>query len=74
MGIGMVEAVVAQGHKGVTVTRRLWIRCPLKEIKYLFKFIFLFLRSGVETKSGIEFRHSTRNVSKIRRQMGNSAV
>ena len=38
------RAVVAQGHKGVTVTRRLWVRFPLEEINYYF-FIFSFLRS-----------------------------
>ena len=43
-------AVVAQEHKGVTVTRGLWVRFPLEEIKYLFKFIFPFLRSGDEAK------------------------
>ena len=29
-------------------------------MKYLFTFLFLFLRSGVEAMHGIEFRHSTR--------------
>ena len=42
------EVVVGQGHKGVTVTRRLWVRSHLGKIKCLFKFIFPFLRSGVE--------------------------
>ena len=28
----------------------LWVRSPLEEIKYLFKFIFSYLRSGVEAK------------------------
>ena len=58
------EAVVAQGHKGVSVTLRLWVRSPLEEIKYVFKFIFRFLRSGVEARSGVEFRHSARNAFK----------
>ena len=44
----------------------LWVRSPLEEVKYLFKFIFPFLRSGVETKRGVEFCHSTRNASRIR--------
>ena len=35
----LIKAVVAQGHKGVTVTR-LWVRSPLEDMKYLFKFIF----------------------------------
>ena len=34
---------------------RLWVRFSTDEIKYL---IFLFLRSGVEAKHGVEFRHS----------------
>ena len=34
----------------------LWVRSPLEEIKYTFKFIFSFLRSGVEAKRGVEFR------------------
>ena len=53
------DAVEAQGHKGVTVTLRLWVRSLLEEMKYLFKFIFL--RFGVEAKRGIEFLHSKRN-------------
>ena len=36
-----------------------------REMKDLFKFIFSFLPSGVEAKSGFELRHSTRNASKI---------
>ena len=50
---------------------RLWVRFPLDEMKHLFKFIFSFLRSGVEAKRGIEFRHSTRNAPRIRRKMVN---
>ena len=63
--------IVAQRHKVVTVTRRLWVRSPLEEKKYLFKCIFPFLRSGVETRTGVEFRHSTRNAFKIRHKVGN---
>ena len=49
----------------------LWVQSPLEEIKYLFTFIFsFFLRSGVEAKRGIEFRHSTRNASRNRRKVG----
>ena len=40
-------------------------------MKYILKFIFPFLRSGVEAKRGVEFYHSTRNVSKIRQKVGN---
>ena len=56
---------MAQRHKVVTVTRRLWVRSPLEEKKYLFKCIFPFLRSGVAAKRGVEFRHSTRHASEI---------
>ena len=42
----------------------LWVRSPLEEIKYIFTFIFSFLRSGVQTKRGAGFRHLTRNVSR----------
>ena len=43
----------------------------LEKIKYLFTFIFSFLRSGVEAKRGVEFRHSTRNASRTRLKVGN---
>ena len=36
----------------------LWVRSPLEEVKYLFKIIFSFIRSGVEVKCGVEFCHS----------------
>ena len=32
----------------------MWVRSPLEVVKYLFKVIFPFLRSGVETKRGDE--------------------
>ena len=43
---------------------------PLEEnaifnIKY-----FYFLRFGVEAKHGVEFRHSTHNVCRVRRKVG----
>ena len=41
------------------------------EMKYLLKFIFPFLCSGVEDKRGVEFCHSTRNASRIRQNVGN---
>ena len=43
---------------------------PFEEMKYLFKFIFSFLRSGVETKRRVEFRHSTHNASRIHQKVG----
>ena len=48
----------------------MWVRSSLEETKYLFKFIFPFLRSGVEAKRGVEFCHSTRNPYRIRRKVG----
>ena len=60
------------GAQSVTVkTDWSWFRSPLEEIKYLFNFIFLFLRSDVEAKRGVEFCHSARNSSRIRRKVGN---
>ena len=49
----------------------LWVRSPLEEMKYLLKFIFTFLRSGVEAKRGIELCHLTRNASRMRQKVGN---
>ena len=42
----------------------LWVRSPLEEMKFLLKFIFPFLRSGIEAKRGVDFYHSTRNTSR----------
>ena len=47
------------------------VRFPLEEMKYL---IFSFLCSGVKAKRGVDLCHSTRNVSRIRRKMGNKSV
>ena len=64
--------VVAQGHKlGWVTVNATGCGFPLEEMKYLFKFIFSYLRSGVEAKRGVEFRHSPRIASKIRQQVGN---
>ena len=43
-------------------------------MKYLLKFIFSFLRSGVEAKRGVEFCHSTRNASRIRQEVGTECL
>ena len=45
---------------------RLCVPFPLAEMKHL---IFSIHRSGVEAKRGVEFRHSIRNASRIRRKM-----
>ena len=50
---------------------RLWVRFPLEKKKYL---IFSFTRSGNEANRGNEFRHSTRNPSRIPRKVGNCRV
>ena len=39
-------------------TNWLLVRSPLEEMKYLLKFIFPFLHSGVEYKRGVEFCQS----------------
>ena len=49
----------------------MWVRFPLEEMKYLLKFIFPFLRSGVEVERGVDFCHSTRNAFRIRQKVGN---
>ena len=49
----------------------LWVRSQLEEMKYLFTFIFSFLRSGVEAKRDVELRHSTRNASRFQRKVRN---
>ena len=43
-------------------------------MKYLLKFIFSFLRSGVKVKRGVEFCHLTRNASRVRQKVGNGSV
>ena len=56
------------------ITDWLWVLFPLEEMKYLLKFIFPFLRSGVEAKCGVEFCHSTRNASRMRQKVGNGVT
>ena len=58
------EVVVAHGHNGVTVMRRLRARSPLGGMNdYLF--IFSLLRSGTKIKS------PALSSQKIRRKVGN---
>ena len=59
------------GTKCDCKTDWLWVWSPLEETKYLLKFIFPFLRSGVDAKRGVEFCHSTRNASIIWQKVGN---
>ena len=59
------------GTKCGCKTDWLWVRSPLEEMKYLLKFIFPFLRSGVEAKRGVKLCHLTRNASRIRLKVGN---
>ena len=49
----------------------LLVRSPLGDMKYLFKFIFPFHRSGDKVKQGVDFSHSIRNASRILRKLGN---
>ena len=45
---------------------RLWVRLSFGEMKYL---IFVCLRSGIEAKGGVEFRHISRNESRNQRKV-----
>ena len=49
----------------------LWVRFPFEDINYL---ILSFSRCGNEVNRGVEFRHSTRNASRIRRKVGDTAI
>ena len=51
------EASRGAGAQSVTVNR-LIVGSPLDEMKYLLKFIFPFLRSGVGAKRGVFDPHS----------------
>ena len=46
----------------------LWVRSPLEEMKYLFKFVFPFLRPGAEGKRGVELRHLTQEIGYIAKE------
>ena len=48
----------------------LYVRSLLEEVKYLFKYMFSFLRSGVEAKHDVELA-STANATRIWQKMGN---
>ena len=56
-----MESEISRGAaaQSGTVKPTGWVRSPLEEIKYLFKFIYPFLRSGVEIIRIVEFCHST---------------
>ena len=62
----MISLKASRGAKCECKPDWLWVRSPLEERKYLFKFIYSFLCSSVEAKRGIEFRRLTRNASRIR--------
>ena len=60
---------VAQGHKGVSETRQLWVRSPLKGINYYF-LIFLFSSLWHEGKSSALSSATSHVMSrKIRRKV-----
>ena len=63
-----MKPAVAQGHKCVTVDA-----LHTRKLNIYLNLYFHFLRSGVEAKSSVEFRHSTRNITRIWQKMGNSA-
>ena len=50
---------------------RLWVRFALEHMIFL---IFSFLPSGIQTKLGVEFRHSSRNSSRIHRRSEEKSV
>ena len=59
-----------EGSSGAGAKRdELWLRFPIEEIFNIFIF---WLCCGV--KSGVKFRHSSHNTSKIRRKMGGRNV
>ena len=69
VGTSIIEASRGAVTQSVTVTLT---GCGFDpHTKYLFTFIFSFLRFGIEAKRGVEFRHSTRNASRIRQKVGN---
>ena len=45
-----------RGLEGDRKRDSLWIRSPLEEMKYLFKFKFSFIRFGIEAKRRVEIR------------------
>ena len=62
-----IRLVMAQGaHVCDCKSDWLWMRSPLEEMKYLLKFIFSFLHSGVNAKRDVQFSHLTRNASEVR--------
>ena len=69
----ITEASRGSGAQSVTVKSTVSIPTRVKT-KYIFTFIFSFIRSGVEAKRGVEYRHSTRNASRTRRKVGKRRV
>ena len=67
----IIEAIVAHGHRGVTVKRRLWARSPFEEVKYLFKFNFHFF--GLVSRQSAALSSATQYAMhrKIRRKVEN---
>ena len=54
----LTEASRGAGAQSVTA-KLTGCGVDLEEMKYILKFIFLFRRSGVEAKHGVELCHST---------------
>ena len=67
-----VETSGGAGAQSVTVyVTGCGLDSALEKMKYLLKFIFSSLWWLVTAKRGVEFRHSTRDVSRILRKLGN---
>ena len=65
------EAVVARGHKGVTVTLQLWVRSPLEGMHNYF--INIFITSLWHQNESLALNSSTQHAMawKIPRKVGN---
>ena len=65
---------IIEGSRGAGVSvpfQMLWVRFLREQMKYL---IFSFLRTGVEAKRGVKFRHSTHNASRIRCKIRSGSI
>ena len=67
----ILVSVMVQGQKCVIVKATVVSSISLGALKYL---IFSFLRSSTMAKRTVEFHHSTRNASIIRRKIENRSI
>ena len=70
--INILEASRGTGAQSVTVNQVVVGSIPSQGDE-IFIYIYIFIRSGVEAKRGVKFRHSTRNATRIRQKVGNGA-